>query len=95
MKKNILILILTVGILNCFPNGRSPRQECKNGDGVNTTGRKSSRDSSCFLTLLLASKVNQTQGNFDGALIACLMDQTQLSKCDDRTTLPISIGSIK
>jgi hypothetical protein len=91
---NMISILCFILIINCFPNGQSPRDECKNGDVYNS-GKRSNRDQGCTAYLLTLNSRNFNQDGSNLILIHCLLMQQNLEKCDNETTLPIGIGSVK
>lgn len=96
-KKRILLLLLFCFFWNCFPDGTSPRDKCKEGDPGGTEGKRPDRDFYCSMSLILANSPNPRRDPRDEALIfsLCVDAQIKLNDCDSRTTLPIGIGDVK
>ncbi|TGM33702.1 hypothetical protein [Leptospira biflexa] len=96
-KKMFFVLVFVISLWNCFPDGTSPRDKCKEGDPGGTEGKRPDRDFYCSMSLLLASSPNPRRDPRDEALIfsLCVDAQVKLNDCDSRNTLPIGIGDVK
>lgn len=96
-NKFLFCLLAAFFIYNCFPDGTSPRDKCKNGDPGGSESKRSDRDFKCFMYLLYKSIPNPQElpRNDSLYLSLCVDSQIKLNDCDSRTTLPIGIGDVK
>ncbi len=90
-------MFFVVSISNCFLDGTSPRDKCKDGDPGGTSGKRPDRDFYCSMVLLSQALPNARNlpGDNSFFLTLCVDAQIKLNDCDSRTTLPIGIGDVK
>ncbi|MCW7490926.1 hypothetical protein EHQ94_10860 [Leptospira meyeri] len=99
MKPKLLIYcgLLAIFLINCFPDGTSPKDKCRDGDPGGTAGKKPDRDFYCSMSLIMANSPNPRRYPSDEALIQslCVDAQIKLNECNSKSTLPIGIGDVK
>jgi len=96
-KNLIYFLFFLVFLCNCFPNGKSRRNQCKRGEFDINYNILRDRNIWCsFYLLTLNDPDNRKDPTGDNLNLAlCLNAQQALDRCENETTLPIGFDDVK